>query len=436
MPSPDFGGRDRTLWRYRELLPVRDEAFARTLGEGGTPLLSLGEAARAAAGMERGELLVKDEGVNPTGSFKARGLAVAVARAAELGIRHVALPSAGNAGGAAAAYAAAHGIGCHVAMPADAPIINQQEVALYGGELILVDGLIDAAGRLIRERAASEGWFDLSTLKEPYRAEGKKTMGIELAEAGGWGDAWCPDVVVYPTGGGTGIVGMWKAFDELQRLGWIGSRRPRMVVVQSTGCAPIVRAFETGADHAEPWTDARTFASGIRVPAAIGDYLILRAVRDSGGTAVTVTDDQIADAQRVIGRLTGINAAPEGAATYAALGRPSRIGRSGRHGARRPVQHRHRDEVSGCGLIGSRPVPAGTAEAAVGWHVRANGCRLVISHLPHRTALPAAVAADPSRPRRKCSDGCSPIESPRRQPKDGRGAGHGARRRDARIGTR
>ncbi|MEO6578639.1 MAG: threonine synthase [Candidatus Limnocylindria bacterium] len=321
MPAPAFTGRASTLWRYRELLPVRDDRFVVTLGEGATPLLSLAAAARGAFGMERGELLVKEEGVNPTGSFKARGLAVAVARAAELGVTDVALPSAGNAGGAAAAYAAAHGIGCHVAMPADAPAINQQEVALYGGELILVDGLIDAAGRLIRERAAAEGWFDLSTLKEPYRAEGKKTMGIELAEAGGWGDEWCPDVIVYPTGGGTGIVGMWKAFDEMGRLGWIGSKRPRMVVVQSSGCAPIVRAFKSGAEHAEPWVDAQTIASGIRVPAAIGDYLILRAVRDSGGTAVTVSDDEITEAQRTVGRLTGINAAPEGAATFACLPR-------------------------------------------------------------------------------------------------------------------
>ncbi|MBA2266665.1 MAG: threonine synthase, partial [Chloroflexi bacterium] len=290
MPLPDFSERSDDLWRYRELLPVRDERHAVSLGEGRTPLIAIPRAADA-AGMTRGELLVKDEGANPTGSFKARGLSMAVARAAELGISDVALPSAGNAGGAAAAFAAAHGMGCHVAMPRDAPIINQEEVALYGAELILVDGLIDAAGRLIRERAATAGWFDLSTLKEPYRVEGKKTMGIELAENGGWGDDWCPDVIVYPTGGGTGIVGMWKAFEELGELGWIGARRPRMVVVQSTGCAPIVRAFESGSDHAEPWADARTIASGIRVPAAIGDYLILRAVRESGGTAVSVTDD-------------------------------------------------------------------------------------------------------------------------------------------------
>ncbi|CAN5604983.1 threonine synthase [soil metagenome] len=319
MPIPDFSGRSDDLWRYRELLPVRDDRHAVSLGEGRTPLISLSRAAADAGGMGRGALLVKDEGANPTGSFKARGLSMAVARAAELGVGHVALPSAGNAGGAAAAFAAAHGLACHVAMPRDAPAANQDEVRIYGAELLLVDGLIDAAGRLIREHAAADGWSDLSTLKEPYRVEGKKTMGIELAEAGGWGDDWCPDVIVYPTGGGTGIVGMWKAFAELEELGWIGSRRPRMVVVQSDGCAPIVRAFEAGADHAEPWTDAHTLASGIRVPAAIGDYLILRAVRDSGGTALTVSDEEITQAQLTMARLTGIYAAPEGAATFAAL---------------------------------------------------------------------------------------------------------------------
>ena len=318
MPAPAFNDRSWDLWRYRELLPVRDDRHAASLGEGATPLIPIPRAART-LGLERGELLVKDEAANPTGSFKARGLSVAVARAAELGIRDVALPSAGNAGAAAAAYAAAHGLGCHVAMPRDSPEVNQAEVRVYGAELLLVDGLIDAAGRLIRERAAAEGWFDLSTLKEPYRVEGKKTMGIELAEAGGWGDAWCPDVAVYPTGGGTGIVGMWKAFAELAQLGWIGSRRPRMVVVQSTGCAPIVRAFEEGADHAEPWTDAQTLAAGIRVPSAVGDYLILRAVRESGGTALAVTDSEIVAAQRTLSRLSGIYAAPEGAATFAAV---------------------------------------------------------------------------------------------------------------------
>jgi threonine synthase len=325
MPSPAFSDRPSDVWRYRELLPVRDERFAIGLGAGGTPLLPAPRLA-GEVGLERGELLIKDEGGNPTGSFKARGLAVAVARAAELGVEDVALPSAGNAGAAAAAYAAAHGLSCHVAMPRDAPAATRDEVQLYGAELLLVDGLIDAAGRLVRERAADDGWFDLSTLREPYRVEGKKTMGIELAEAGGWGTTWCPDVVVYPTGGGTGIVGMWKAWAELEALGWIDPRRPRMVVVQSAGCAPIVRAFEAGADHAEPWQDAATIAAGIRVPSAIGDYLILRAVRESGGTAVTVTDDEILDARRNLARRAGINAAPEGAATVAALPRLRRSG--------------------------------------------------------------------------------------------------------------
>lgn len=319
MPQPSFDNRPWDLWRYRELLPLRDRTRALTLGEGATPLLYLSRRATSDAGLGKGELLVKDEGRNPTGSFKARGMAVAIARAAELGIKAVALPSAGNAGSAAAAYAAAAGLPCHVAMPADAPAVNQTEVVAYGADLILVDGLIDAAGRLIRERARQDGWFDLSTLREPYRVEGKKTMGIELAEAGGWGDNWCPDVIVFPTGGGTGIVGMWKAFAELTQLGWIGNRRPRLVVVQATGCAPLVRAFEEGADHADPWTGAQTIAAGIRVPSAIGDYLVLRALRESAGTAVAVSDDEILDAQRALGRGTGIYAAPEGAATYAVL---------------------------------------------------------------------------------------------------------------------
>lgn len=319
MPVPAFADRPWDLWRYRELLPVGDARFAQSLGEGATPLLAAPRAAATGAGLPRGELWIKDEGGNPTGSFKARGLSVAVARAFELGATDVALPTAGNAGVAAAAYAAAHGMRCHVAMPRDAPASAQEAVHGYGAELILVDGLIDAAGRLIRERAESAGWFDLSTLREPYRVEGKKTMGIELAEAGGWGDGWCPDVVVYPTGGGTGIVGMWKAFAEMAALGWIGSRRPRMVVVQASGCAPIVRAFEEGSEHATPWEGAATAAAGLRVPSAIGDYLILRAVRDSSGTALTVTDDEMRDAQSALARLNGIDAALEGAATFAAL---------------------------------------------------------------------------------------------------------------------
>ncbi|HEX6129681.1 MAG TPA: threonine synthase [Candidatus Limnocylindria bacterium] len=326
MPRPSLDGRRTDLWRIHELLPVRDPARATGLGEGGTPLLPLSRAVATHEGLEHGELLVKDEGLNPTGSFKARGMAVAVARAAELGVTDVALPSAGNAAGAAAAYGAAAGLGVHVAMPSDAPEANRVEAAVYGAEVTLVDGLIDAAGRLIREQSAEQGWFDLSTLREPYRVEGKKTMGLELAEAGGWGDGWCPDALVFPTGGGTGIVGMWKAFDELGRLGWIGQRRPRLVVVQAAGCAPLVRAFETGAERAEPWTDAKTIAAGIRVPSAIGDYLVLRAIRESGGTAVAVDDVAIIDAQLTLARHAGIYAAPEGAAAFAAVNRLRRDG--------------------------------------------------------------------------------------------------------------
>jgi threonine synthase len=307
------------LWRYRSLLPVGASFEVRSLGEGMTPLLPASKKAREAVGLERGEVWIKDEGRNPTGSFKARGLAVAIARAVELGVTDIALPSAGNAGAAAAAYAAAYGIGCHVAMPADAPSVNQAEVRAYGAELILVDGLIDQAGSVIRQRAQAAGWFDVSTMREPYRVEGKKTMAFELAEAGGWSDRWCPDVIVYPTGGGTGIVGMWKAIAEMSELGWIGEKRPRFVAVQSTGCAPIVRAFKAGSEKADRWEGAATAAAGIRVPASIGDYLILRAVRESGGTAVEVTDGEIFDAQRRMATLTGIRPALEGAATWAAL---------------------------------------------------------------------------------------------------------------------
>jgi threonine synthase len=269
--------------------------------------------------MERGQVLIKDEGRNPTASFKARGLAVAVSRARELGARAIAVPSAGNAGAAAAAYAAAGGLEAYVVMPRDVPEVNRVEAAIYGASVMLIDGLITDAGRFVREQAASHGWVDVSTLREPYRQEGKKTLGIELAEQGGWGADCLPDVIVYPTGGGTGIVGMWKAFDELQELGWIGPKRPRMVVVQAEGCAPIVRAFERGESHAEPWPNASTAAAGLRVPAAIGDYLILDAVRRSSGTAITVSEDEIRQAQRDMGRLTGIYAAPEAAATWAAI---------------------------------------------------------------------------------------------------------------------
>jgi len=314
----DFAGRRWDMWRYAELLPIRDPANVVSLGEGVTPLVGVRRDARAALGLEPGELFLKEEGQNPTASFKARGLSAAISRAKELGATSVALPSAGNAGAAAAAYAAAAGLSCHVAMPCDVPEINRVEANMYGAQVTLVDGLISDAGRLIREQALANGWFDVSTLREPYRQEGKKTMGLELAEQGGWGTDCLPEVIVYPTGGGTGIVGMRKAFDELEALGWIGPKRPKFVVVQSEGCAPIVRAFERGERFAEPWHNARTIAAGLRVPAAIGDYLILDAVRDTGGTAVAVSEDAIRQAQLEMGRIAGVYAAPEAAATWAA----------------------------------------------------------------------------------------------------------------------
>jgi threonine synthase len=314
----EFSARRWDMWRYWELLPVRQPENVISLGEGLTPLVGIRAEASQALGMERGDVLLKDEGQNPTASFKARGLSAAISRAKELGVQSIALPSAGNAGAAAAAYAAAAGIESHVAMPRDVPELNRVETSVYAADVMLVDGLISDAGRLIRELAPRHGWFDVSTLKEPYRQEGKKTMGIELAEQGGWGDASLPDVIVYPTGGGTGIVGMRKAFDELETLGWIGPRRPKLVVVQSEGCAPIVRAFDRGERYAEPWPDAQTIAAGLRVPVAIGDYLILDAVRDTGGTAIAVSEDAIRDAQREMGRLAGLYAAPEAAATWAA----------------------------------------------------------------------------------------------------------------------
>jgi threonine synthase len=317
----DFAARRWDMWRYWELLPVRSPKNVISLGEGCTPLLEVRREAARAVGLESGELLIKEEGQNPTGSFKARGLAVAVSRAKELGARAISLPSAGNAGGAAAAYAAAAGLEVHIIMPRDVPDANRIETAVYGADLDLIDGLIDQAGALLRERGGPLGWFDVSTLREPYRQEGKKTLGIELAEQGGWGEDCLPDVIIYPAGGGTGLVGMWKAFEELETLGWIGRRRPKMVAVQATGCAPIVRAFEEGADHAERWADAHTIAAGIRVPAAIGDYLMPQAIRESGGTALAVTDDEIRDAQLEMARLTGVYSAPEGAATWAAARR-------------------------------------------------------------------------------------------------------------------
>src|SRR5438132_2464736 len=304
----DFRGRSWDMWRYRELLPVRDEANVVTLGEGMTPLLRVNE-----------HLSIKDEGKNPTGSFKARGMAAAISRAKELGITGVALPSAGKAGSEAAAYAAAAGIRAHIAVPRDVPPVNLVEMRMSGADVILIDGLIDDAGRAIHRQAAASGWFELATLKEPYRQEGKKTLGFELAEQGGWGTDCLPDVIVFPTGGGTGIVGMWKAFEELAALGWIGPKRPKMVVVQAAGCAPLVRAFEHGAEHAQRWEGAATIAAGLRVPSAIGDYLVLKAVRESGGTALAVSDDEMRAGQREMASEIGLSTGPEGGATWAGL---------------------------------------------------------------------------------------------------------------------
>jgi threonine synthase len=299
------------IWRYFELMPVLDEANVVTMGEGGTPML---RAARLERQYNARTLYIKDEGLNPTGSFKARGLSAAVSKAKELGLTKLTIPSAGNAGGALAAYCARAGMECYVFMPIDVPDANRKETDLAGANLTLVEGLISDAGALSRKKAAELGLFDVSTLREPYRVEGKKTMGYEIAQDLGWR---LPEAIVYPTGGGTGIVGMWKAFEEMETMGWIGSERPKMIAVQAEGCAPIVRAFERGDRHAEPWQNATTVAAGIRVPAAIGDYLILDAVRDSGGTALTVSDDEMMGSMREMATLEGIFPAPEGAATLA-----------------------------------------------------------------------------------------------------------------------
>lgn len=298
-------------WRYAEIMPVRDPRFALSLGEGGTPVH---EAKRLGERLGFRRFLVKDEALNPTGSFKARGLCAAISRAKELGATAVAVPSAGNAAAATAAYAARAGLPAFVAMPKDAPQAMRAACRAYGAMVWLVDGLINDCGRVIRIGAAEHGWFDVSTLREPYRAEGKKTMGLELAEQLGWR---LPDAIVYPTGGGTGIVGMWKAFAELEAMGLIGPQRPKMIVVQAEGCAPIARAFAAGARHAEPWRNAATIAPGIRVPAAIGDYLILDAVRASGGTAVVVTDGEILEGMDLAARHEGLFVSPESGAAFA-----------------------------------------------------------------------------------------------------------------------
>ncbi len=309
--------RDRppTMWRYREALPPSDDDGPVTLGEGFTPLAHARRLG-AAVGMDR--LYVKDESANPTNSFKARGLSAAVTVARRLGATTVSVPSAGNAANAAAAYASRAGLSARVFMPRDVKTPFIRECELYGAEVTLVDGLITDAGRVAAETGGPLGWYDVSTLKEPYRVEGKKTMAYEIAEQLGW--EW-PDWMIYPTGGGTGIVGMWKACAELEALGWMpaAARRPRMVSVQAEGCAPIVRAFHDGAERAAPWEQARTSADGLRVPRAIGDFLILRAVRESGGTAVAVSDSAMIAAMREIGAAEGISSAPEGGATLVAL---------------------------------------------------------------------------------------------------------------------
>ncbi len=305
--------REPNLWRYREVLPVNDSRFRFSLGEGFTPLM---KADRLGAELTFENLLIKDEGVNPTGSFKARGLSVAVSRAVELGVKAFSVPSAGNAGSALSAYAALAGIPAFVFMPSDVSLPFITECQELGAEVRLVDGLITDAGRIAEQELQKNNRFDMSTLKEPYRLEGKKTMGYEIAEQLNW---VLPDVIIYPTGGGTGLIGMWKAFDEMAEMGWIDSRRPRMVTVQSTGCAPLVKAFREGQEKAEPWADARTIAEGLRVPAAVGDFLILDILRQSNGTAIAVTDAEIMAAVGLIGRTQGLFVCPEAAATLVAF---------------------------------------------------------------------------------------------------------------------
>ena len=305
--------REKSLWRYRELLPLSADAETVSLGEGGTPLL---RATRLGGELGLSNLWIKDESQNPTQSFKARGMAVAVSMAKYLGATKLAVPSAGNAGGALAAYAARAGLEAHIFMPRDTPRANIIECRELGGRVTLVDGLITDCGAEIARRKTTEGWFDMSTLKEPYRVEGKKTLGYELAEQFDW---QLPHVILYPTGGGTGLIGMWKAFDEMEALGWIGKKRPRMFSVQATGCAPVVRAFENRDSTAAEFRDAHTCASGLRVPRAIGDFLILNILRRSNGGAVAVDDEEMIRVTREVGSSEGLFVSPEGAACFAAL---------------------------------------------------------------------------------------------------------------------
>ena len=308
-----LAGAAASMWRYAPLLPVRDATHVVSLGEGMTPML---KASRLGARIGANDLWVKDEGINPTGSFKARGLSCAISMCVELGVSKVAIASAGNAGSALSAYAAAAGIEAHVFMPRDVPQSNYTECRAYGAHVTLVDGLISDCARIIADRKEAEGWFDISTLKEPYRIEGKKTMGYEVAEQFGWK---LPAAIFYPIGGGVGLIGMWKAFDELEALGWISGQRPKMIAVQAAGCQPVVRAFESGEAKSTFWENAHTVAAGLRVPKPLGDALSLAAVRASGGTAIAVNDEELLDAGIELATATGIFPAPEGGACVAAL---------------------------------------------------------------------------------------------------------------------
>ena len=309
----DLATREKSLWRYREVLPLPADVEPISLGEGGTPLL---RAERFGRAIGVSNLWIKDEAQNPTQSFKARGMAVAVSMAKHLGVTKLAVPTAGNAGGALAAYAARAGLEAHIFMPRDTPRANIIECRELGADVVLIDGLITDCGAEIARRKGAEGWFEMSTLKEPYRVEGKKTLGYELAEQLDWK---LPDVIIYPTGGGTGLIGMWKAFDEMETLGWIGSARPRMFSVQASGCAPIVRAFEAGKTFAPEFPDAHTCASGLRVPKAVGDFIMLKILHASNGGAITIDDDEMIRITREVGSSEGLFVAPEGAACFAAL---------------------------------------------------------------------------------------------------------------------
>ena len=313
LTKDSLGKREKSLWRFREVLPLPPEVEPVTFGEGGTPLLP---APRFGADLGLTSLWIKDEAQNPTQSFKARGMAVAVSMAKYLGAKKLAVPSAGNAGGALAAYAARAGLEAHIFMPRDTPRANIIECREVGAHITLIDGLITDCGAEIAKRKEAEGWFDMSTLKEPYRVEGKKTLGYELAEQLDWK---LPEVILYPTGGGTGLIGMWKAFDEMETLGWIDAKRPRMFSIQASGCAPIVRAFEANENSAAEFPNAHTVASGLRVPKAVGDFLMLRILRQSGGGGITVEDEEMIQVTREVGAREGLFVAPEGAACFAAL---------------------------------------------------------------------------------------------------------------------